>query len=407
MKEGFGRLLPLSDALSLLLEEVKPLEEKEEVDIDEALGRVTAEEIFARVDVPHFDRAAMDGYAVKAADTFTASRENPVELTVLGTIETGYVPELEVRSGGCARISTGGAVPKGADAVVMVEHVEQRGEKILLFNPVAPGTNIVRAGSDIKAGAPVVRPHIVLYPEQIGALAACGLSKLPVLRRPIVGVISTGPELLDVGDEPKAGCVYDINSHTLSSALRVFGCEPLVLGRVPDKLTPLTDAILTAVDECDLLLLSGGSSLGQGDLVPQVLSNIGRLLFHGIAVKPGKPTAAGIVKHNLVIGLPGYPTSALSNFYILVLPVIERILGVRFRRHIIKAKLAQKVFSTVGRYEFLPVRLDGEEAHPVIRGSSAITSLSHSDGFVEIDENTEVLPAGTDVQVTLFPRGLV
>jgi len=407
MKEGFGRLLSLSEALGLLFEAVRPMEESEEVDLGGALCRVVAEDVRARVDVPHFDRAAMDGFAVLASDTFGASHQSPVQLEVIGSIEPGVAPEVRVTQGECVRISTGAAMPEGADAVVMVEHVEQEGEKITVFGAVAPGTNVVKRGSDMKAGDVVVRARTVLYPEQIGALAACGVGRVAVIRKPRVGVLSTGPELLDVEEEPRTGCVYEINSHTLSCALRLFGCEAVVAGRVVDEPSALERAVLSALKTCDMLLISGGSSLGEGDLVPQVLNTTGRLLFHGIAVKPGKPTAAGVVNDRLVLGLPGYPTSALSNFYIVVLPVLERLLGVAFRRHTLKARLAQKVFSTVGRYEFLPVRLEGGLAHPVLRGSSAITSLSTADGFVEIDENTEVLPASTEVKVTLFPRGLV
>lgn len=407
MKEGFGRLLPLKEALRLLLDAVRPVTETEEVALEEALGRVVAEDVRAVVDVPHFSRAAMDGYAVVAEDTFPASPTNPVKLKLLGSVEPGMVPDVVVERGNCVRVSTGAALPRGADAVVMVENSQKSNGEVFVFSAVAPGANVVRRGSDLKRGDVVVPAHTVLYPEKIGALAASGIPQVRVLRRPKFGILSTGPELLDVGDEPRAGCVYDINSHTLSCAVRQFCCEALPLRKVTDDAAALKRSILSGIQRCDVLLLSGGSSLGEGDLVPQIIKAVGRLLFHGIAVKPGKPTAAGIVGERLVIGLPGYPTSALSNFYIVVLPVIERLLGVRFARQKVRVRLAQKVFSTVGRYEFLPVRLEGEKALPVLRGSSAITSLALADGFVEIDENTEVLGADDVVEVTLFPRGVV
>ncbi|RKY14145.1 MAG: molybdopterin molybdenumtransferase MoeA [Planctomycetota bacterium] len=407
MKEGFGRLLSLKEALQLLLDAVGPMTETEEVALGEALGRVVAEDVRAVVDVPHFSRAAMDGYAVVAEDTFPASPTNPVKLKLLGSVEPGVVPDVVVERGSCVRVSTGAALPRGADAVVMVESTQGSNGEVIVFSAVAPGANVVRRGSDLKRGDVVVPARTVLYPEKIGALAASGIPQVRVLRKPKFGVLSTGPELLDVGDEPRAGCVYDINSHTLCCAVRQFCCEALPLGKVTDDAAALKRSLLSGIQRCDVLLLSGGSSLGEGDLVPQIIKAAGRLLFHGIAVKPGKPTAAGIVSERLVIGLPGYPTSALSNFYIVVLPVIERLLGVKFARQKVPARLAQKVFSTVGRYEFLPVRLEGGKALPLLRGSSAITSLALADGFVEIDENTEVLGADDVVEVTLFPRGVV
>jgi len=407
MKEGFGRLLPLKDALQLLVDVVSPIAETEEVGLENALGRVVAEDVRAEVDVPHFSRAAMDGYAVVAEDTFPASPTNPVKLKLLGSVEPGVVPDVVVGRDSCVRVSTGAALPRGADAVVMVENTQKSNGEVFVFSAVAPGANVVRRGSDLRRGDVVVPARTVLYPEKIGALAASGIPQVRVLRKPKFGVLSTGPELLDVGDEPRAGCVYDINSHTLCCAVRQFCCEALPLGKVTDEAATLERSLLSGVQQCDVLLLSGGSSLGEGDLVPQIMKKTGKLLFHGIAVKPGKPTAAGIIGERLVIGLPGYPTSALSNFYIVVLPVIERLLGVKFARQKVRVRLAQKVFSTVGRYEFLPVRLKGEKAVPVLRGSSAITSLALADGFVEIDENTEVLGAEDVVEVTLFPRGVV
>ncbi len=407
MKEGFGKLLPLKKALRLLLDAVEPVAETEEVGLDSALGRVVAEDVKAGVDVPHFNRAAMDGYAVVAEDTFPASPTNPVKLKLLGSVEPGVVPAIVVEHNSCVRVSTGAALPRGADAVVMVESTQKSNGEVFVFSAVAPGANVVRCGSDLKRGDVVVPARTVLYPEKIGALAASGVPTIRVLRRPKFGILSTGPELLDVGDEPRAGCVYDINSHTLSCAVRQFCCEALALGKVADEAPTLEHSLLSGVEQCDVLLLSGGSSLGEGDLVPQIIKKTGKLLFHGIAVKPGKPTAAGIISDRLVIGLPGYPTSALSNFYIVVLPVIERLLGVKFARQKKRVRLAQKVFSTVGRYEFLPVRLEKGKAVPVLRGSSAITSLALADGFVEIDENTEVLGAESVVEVTLFPRGVV
>lgn len=400
--EGFGALISYNEALKILKENTPSFSRTEEVELKDGLMRVTAEDVHSPIDVPHFARAAMDGYAVKSSDTFGATYQNPVRLKSIGSIKPGDLPDVKILSGTCVRISTGGAMPTGADSVIMLEDTELFGDEVLCHKPIAPQTNVVTIGSDFKRDDVIVKARTLLMPPQLGALAAVGISKVEVISRPKVAVLSTGAEIIEKNEKLVIGKVFNINGETLSAALRSFGCEPQNFGIVPDEEASLESALKKALDTSDMVLISGGSSLGEGDIVPHLFGKLGKLLFHGIAVKPGKPTAAALIGDKLVIGLPGYPTSALSNFYILIVPVLERIFGVSFKLRSQRAKLARKVTSTIGRYEFLPVKLDGEFAHPLIRGSSAISSLSLADGFVEIPENVEVLPQGTDVNVRLF-----
>jgi len=401
-REGFGRLMGYKDALELLFSKVAPFERSERVGLSDALMRVLAEDVRSPIDVPHFVRAAMDGYAVRAEDTYGASYENPVRLRCIGSLTPGDVPDKEVSKGLCVRISTGSVLPNGADAVVMIEDTETEGETVVCYRALAPQTNIIPAGSDFKRGSIVVEGRTLLLPRHLGALAATGCSAVDVLERPKIAVLSTGPEIVGLGEPLSVGKVYNINTVTLSSALCQFGCEPLDFGIVEDEKTAVEWTLKEALKDADVVLISGGSSLGEGDVVPEILQDLGELLFHGIAVKPGKPTSAAVLDGKLVLGLPGYPTSALSNFYILVLPLIEKMLGVRFERRRLPAIMGRKVASATGRFEFLPVKVEDGKAYPLRRGSSAISSLSDADGFVEIEENVEVLPAGGEVNVWLF-----
>jgi molybdopterin molybdotransferase len=344
----------------------------------------------------------MDGFAVVASDTFSASQNSPVALTLRESIACGEIARRRVLRGSCAEIATGGAMPSGVDAVVMVENTQVEGKKVLVYKSVAPRTNVVARGSDIRKGETVLQKGTVLTPAHLGALAAVGITTVSVRRRVKVVLFSTGSEIVAPGKRLGRGKVFNINSVTLRAALEELGCEVEDYGVVKDTEREITRLVLKGVRSADIVIFSGGSSLGRSDLAPEVLGKLGSLLFHGIAVKPGKPTVAGVVRGKIVIGLPGYPVSALSNVYILVAPLIERMTGATGITRFTRAMLAQKVASTVGRYEFLPVRLEGEFAHPVMRGSSAITTLARAHGFVEIPENVEVVEKGTPVTVRLF-----
>lgn len=405
LKPGFGRLATLAEAFEIL-EARLPKVGSETVALASALHRVSASDVSATLDVPHFRKAAMDGYAVFASDTFGATDAQPKRLDVLESVMPGTLPTAEVGAGGCVEIGTGAAIPSGADAVVMVEHTESHDGSVDIRKPVAPGENIIEVGSDVRQGDTIVSAGTVLEPRHLGVLAAVGNEHVEVRSKPVAALFSTGPEIVEPSDTPGPGQIFDINRTTLGAALRADGCEVVDLGIVPDDRAVLRAALEQAMTRGDFVLLSGGSSLGGGDLVTEVFSEVGNLHLHGVAVKPGKPLVVGSAASGdrivPLIGLPGYPMSALSDYYIFVRWMIHRCLGVAARHAAAEAVLGRKHPSTVGRYEFLPVTLSEGVATPVAKGSSAISALASADGFIEIDENTEVVEKGEPVKVHLF-----
>lgn len=413
LKPGFGRLATLGDVFDILHAHLPSLG-TETVSLDHALHRVLAADVVAGIDVPHFAKVSMDGYAVRAEDTYGAGDETPKALRVIGSAVPGWIPDRSVEPGTCVEIATGAPLPGGADAVVMVEYTEpgDRPDVVQVRRGVAPRDNVIDSASDIAAGTVVLRARTLLEPRHLGVLAAIGAAQVRVVRRPRVALFSTGPELVESGGRLEAGRIFDINNHTLRAALLAAGCEATVLGIVPDDAADLDAAIERGLREADAVMLSGGSSLGGGDLVGDAFRRAGTLLLHGIAVKPGKPVVLGIGRgpdletgtevEKMMIGLPGNPMSALSDFYIFVQPFLRRALGLQSRPSFVGAALARKHASTVGRYEFLPVRLDGDEAVPITKGSSSISAMATADGFVEIDENVEVVERGERVRVRLF-----
>ena len=416
-KEGFSELVSLSQALKIMDSFITPILD-EEVVLEKSLGRILAEDIISPISVPHFRKSAMDGFAVIASDTFGANDNQPKRLTIIDTISAGMVSKKSIAHNQCAEIATGAPIPEGADAVIMVEYTEVRGQKteqkekaLIIYKSVAPGDNVIEIGSDIKSGTLIFSKGTQLNSRYTGVLAAMGISSVRVKNKPIVGVLSTGNEIISTGNTLTDGKIYDINSRTLIDALIEQNCEPVNLGLAKDNKTELKNKILDGIKDCDLLLVSGGSSLGTEDLMKEIVSEAGELLVHGIAVKPGKPTIIAKILGKPVIGLPGHPTSALSDFYILVLPVLKKMLGIKPEEvqpqvEIIEAELSRKVVSTIGRYEFLTVKINvvnsKKYATPVLRGSSAITTLATADGFIEISENTEVITKGEIVKVRLF-----
>jgi molybdenum cofactor synthesis domain-containing protein len=407
LKAGFGRLATLGELFDILDAHLLELE-IEAVSITEALHRVLAEDVHADIDVPHFSKAAMDGYAVIASDTFEARDSSPTVLKVKGALQPGDSLDAPITQGECVEIGTGAPLPEGADAVVMVEYTEpgEADSEVQIRKGVAPRENIVEVGSDVGAGDVALTRGTFLEPPHLGVLAAVGASKINVFRRPRVALFSTGPEIVEAGGPLAPTRIFDINTHTLRGALIKDGCEVIELGIVPDDRKALGDAIQRGLKEGDFVMLSGGSSLGGGDLVTTAFEEAGEMLLHGVAVKPGKPVVVGLAKtdseEKLLIGLPGYPMSALSDYYIFIQPFIRKAFGLKTEPAFREATLARKHPSTVGRYEFLPVRLAGGEAHPLTKGSSSISSLAAADGFVEIDENTEVVEKGETVRVRLF-----
>ncbi|MCX8207256.1 MAG: molybdopterin biosynthesis protein [Methanothrix sp.] len=392
----FHRLITLDKAIELMLGDA-PAPRVRSVHLKDALGRILAENIIAKIDVPHFDRAAMDGYAVRSEDCIGASESSPVRLRIAGSVSAGSIPDASAGSGEAVEVSTGSAMPDGADAVVMVEHADAVDGYVMIRRPVHPYENVQRRGADVSLGERVLSAGTQLGPREIGMLAALGMSRVNI-RSLRVGVASTGNEILSP-DETLMPCrIYDVNTYMISSALSELGAEPVVYGVVPDSYDALSEAVANAVIDCDMVILSGSTSAGRGDMLYRVVSDLGELEFHGINLKPGKPTFFGRVGGKPVVGLPGYPTSALTVFWQLVSPMIHRSLGLRSRPLFVKAALARP-FRSESRRQMLPVILHRGRAYPFDRGSGAVTTLAASDGFVDIPADREYLHAGEVVDV--------
>jgi molybdopterin molybdotransferase len=395
--------IPLEEALALVMEAAAPIVRSERVPIDAAAGRVIAEPVTATIDVPPFDRAAMDGYAVIAEDTFGAGRYEPKVLRCIDTVYTGQVPGTRVSRGECIEIATGAPMPEGADAVVMVEETEKAdAREVRVFTPVYPRQHVGRRGADIPAGHTVLGPGELLSPSRIGALAATGVGDVSVFAKPQVAILSTGNEIVAAGGPLGPGQIYDINRHTLSAVIALHGGMPVPLPTAPDRLDELTAAVETAASH-DLIVFSGGSSVGERDLILDVLRGSGEVMFHGIAVKPGKPTVFGRVKDTPVLGMPGYPSSCLSNAYMLLVPLLRRMARLpQYVPNTVRARLSRRIVSTTGRHQFYTVRLESGVAVPAFKASGDITSMSQADGYIEIPAQTDIVEAGEFVEVKLF-----
>ncbi len=345
----------------------------------------------------------MDGYAVIAEDLQGASKSTPTPLRLVDRIYTGALPSVTVQRGTCAEIATGAPLPAGADAVVMVEETAKNGDDQIAFHAAATaGQHVARRGADIQTGDVVVRSGEVLTPSKVGALAAIGRASVEVFAKPRVAILSTGNEVVDPGQPLAPGQIFDVNRFTLSAVVSAHGGIPEPHRPAQDTI----DALVAALDRCmeaDLVVFSGGSSVGERDLIVDAIAARGEMIFHGIAVRPGKPTAFARVGETLFFGMPGNPTSCLSNAYILLVPFLRAVarlppLVARTSR----VPLGRRIASVVNRHQFYTVRLRDGAAFPAFKGSGDITSLSQADGYIEIPANTAAIEEGTVVEVTLF-----
>lgn len=390
----------------------------EEVALDAALGRVLARDVRAAVDVPAFDRANMDGFALRAADSFGASEEAPALLQLAAdSIPTGAQPRSELAPGFAMGIATGGMLPRGADAVAPVEHtdlVERDGQRwVALRRAVAPGGAISHAGTDMGQGETALFAGTRLSSRETGVLAAIGCAQAPVVQRPVVAVLSTGDEIVQPGTPLRPGQVYDSNGRILADAVRELGCTPHFLGAQPDDESALRGALHAALRGADLVLLSGGTSKGEGDLNARVVAELEPgIIVHGVALKPGKPICLAAAGRKPVVILPGFPTSAVFTFHEFVAPLLRDMAGLPpQRRETRSARLAMHTRSERGRLEYLLVGL-GEDgagelnAWPMGKGSGSVTAFSRADGFVRLPRNTEIAEEGAAVEVTLLGSGI-
>jgi putative molybdopterin biosynthesis protein len=386
----------------------------ERVPLERALGRILAEAVRAEVDVPGFDRSNMDGFALRAEDSFGASEDAPLRLQLNAErIATGIAPREEVKPGTASSIATGGMLPRGADAVLPVEHTDIEGETLIVRRAVVPGSAVSFAGTDIGRGETVLFPGTRLTSRETGVLAAIGRAELACRRRPRVAILSTGDEIVQPGEKMRPGLVYDSNGRVLADAVTEIGGEPEFLGAYRDDEEELRGALARAIERADLVLLSGGTSKGEGDLNARVVGELSPgIVVHGVALKPGKPICLAAAGCKPVVILPGFPTSAIFTFHEFVAPVLRSLAGLPpatpERLH---ARLAQKTVSERGRLEYLLVGLTprddgGLAAHPMGKGSGSVTSFGRADAFVRIGRNTEIVDAETEVEVTLLGRAL-
>jgi molybdopterin molybdotransferase len=409
----FLTLLPPDEARALLLSHLsQPLIDSELIDVPSSLGRIVAEDIVAPHPLPNFQRSTVDGYAVRAGDTHGASDSLPAYLNLIGEVPMGDAPTFEISSGQCALIHTGGMLSDGSDAVVMLEYTQRTGQaEIEIFRAVADGENVIRVGEDVAQGQTIQAKGSLMRPAEIGGLMALGIVKVKVVRKPLVGLISTGDEVIDPSQSPRPGQVRDINSFTLGALVEKSGGIAKLYGIISDEIGALKNAAAKALAECDAVIIAAGSSASTRDMTADVIRSLGvpGVLVHGINTRPGKPTILGVCNGKPVIGLPGNPVSALVNGYLFVVPVIEKLLGALPRPSAtVLARLTVNLASQAGREDWWPVRLhfpssgDKVEAEPIFGKSNLIFTLAAANGLLRIHPDATGLSAGELVEVFLI-----
>ena len=408
----FLSLVSPEAALSLLFSHLDPVLRDEFTATEQALGKVTAENIVSSQDLPEFRRSTVDGYAIMARDSHGASESLPAYLKLAGEVLMGNEPGFDLADKECALIHTGGMLPKTANAVVMLEDTQVLdSEEIEIYRSVASGENLIEIGEDVSEGGIVIPKGTRLRPAEIGGLLALGITKIITITPPKIGIISSGDEVIKPDQKPKPGEVRDINSYTLGALISELGAEAIHYGIIPDNRENLREIIQIGLQECDHLIVTAGSSASSRDLTADVMNELGDpgVLVHGVSIKPGKPTIFALAGEKVMIGLPGNPVSALVIAYILVKPIIQAYLGLENRKFSasIPAKLTMNVPSQAGREDWIPVRLiEGEkeviQAEPIFGRSNLIFLLAKADGLVKIPSSTTGLEAGAAVSVRLF-----
>jgi molybdopterin molybdotransferase len=403
--ELFNVLTP-PEALRTLLERLPATEQVEQVDTADALDRVLARAVASPADLPTFARSTMDGFAVRASDTFGASEGLPAYLRVVGEVLMGYPAEASLGAGDCVRIATGGMLPPDADAVVMVEQTQEASDgTIEVLRSVAPGENVVHVGEDVCTGDAILPRGHQLRPQDLGGLVALGITRVCVARRLRVGIVSGGDELVDPSHEPGPGQIRDINSYTLAALVRRAGHLPCLAGIVPDDYPALEAAARAALASNDVVILSAGSSVSTRDMTASVIQSLGApgVLVHGVSLKPGKPTILAVCSEKPVFGLPGNPVSCMVTFDLFVAPALAHLSGAQQPpRRTVTGRLARNIASATGREDYIQVRLEDGEAVPVFGKSNLIFTLIRADGMVKIPLDVGGLAAGAQVEVVLF-----
>lgn len=415
MKDMLGRdeAVKVDEARRLLENNIVLRIKSEEIPIDEAYGRVLAQDIISPEDLPGFDRSTVDGFAVISSDTFGATESMPVYLEVKGEILMGEEPFFRLKKGETVRIATGGMLPEGADAVVMLEHVQQIDERLIeVLKPVAPKDNVISSNEDIQKGEVVIEKCQRLRPQDVAALAALGITKIKVFKRPVISIISTGDEIIPASSPVRPGKVRDINSYNLAGLILQSGGIAIKRGIFRDIYDDIAKALRDSLSDSDMVIITGGSSVGVRDLTEEVINSLGSpgVLFHGVNLKPGKPTIGAVINGIPVMGLPGHPAAVTVCFELFVEPLISLLSGERkrllFKRGKIRARLEKNFSSTQGREEHVRVRLEERNgelwAIPILGKAGLIRTLVHADGKIVIPSYIRGIASGEEVEVTLF-----
>jgi len=408
----FRKLVSVDEAKKIFAKNFTPRPVGPElVSLSQAYNRILATDVVSSLNIPPFNRSTVDGYAVKAADTFGTEEDRPIALQLAGKVNVGEAPKVRVEKNTTVEIVTGAPIPEGADAAVMIEHTEQKDKTILIREPVSIGENVMKAGSDIRKGETVLTKGTVLSPYEVGVLAAIGLARVEVYKRPRVAIFSTGAEVTEPGKPLTTGKIFDINAYALSAAVTECGGEPLNMGIIQDETKTMKTAFKKALTIADIVVTSGGVSVGPTDIIPKVLDLQGKpgVIIYGIAIKPGKPTTIAVVNGKPVLSLPGHPASSLLIFHLFVRPVLVRMAGKKEETPLtVNAVSSEKLFPSRGRRTHVTVTLKRDKsgrivASPVPTGlSGAITTLAKADGFTVIHENQQFIEKGQTVKVKLF-----
>lgn len=398
----FFNVIPVDEAIAVVLT-IAPAPVPEFVPVEQAAGRVLSAPVAADTDIPGFDRSVVDGYAVKAADTAGAGEAIPAMLRCTARIAMGQTAPSPLGPGECAYVPTGGILPHGADAVVMVEYSEDAAGTILIKKSASYGENVLLRDEDFRNGETVFSPGRRISPQDAGVLAACGCETVPVAKKPVVGIISTGNELVPAGTIPAPGQVRDANAPMLAAYLMEYGCTPRLYGIVRDEKEAFLAVLEQAVRECEIILLSGGSSKDDRDMTAASIAALGEVLVHGIAIAPGKPTIVGRIGTKPVFGLPGHPASAFVVCIAIVRPLLDHMLGCsETRMRTASAVLSVNIPSQRGREEYVRVRLEEGNAIPLFGKSGLLNTLVRSDGLVRVPSGVEGIEQGTRVDVILW-----
>ncbi len=409
--KGFSKHIRVSDALNKYFGHFDlNFKGKEVISLKGSVNRVLAEDVVSDRDIPHFDRAAMDGYAVRAEDTFGASMDNPFILSIKNKVEIGDTNPGRISKGQAIRIATGAAMPEGSDAVVMIEYTQELADSVEIYKTVTPAENVSLAGEDVSSGDAILKKNTVLKPQDVGMLAAVGMKEVSVRRKPVVAVLSTGNELIepeDVGVLDK-GKVIDVNRYSVISALKMVGAEVLDCGICRDSREEIKEALTYAVQKADMVVASGGTSVGEKDLLPEMVSELGEIVVHGVSTKPGMPVALCHIDGKPVVLLPGFPVAAMVAFYNFVPSILEKMLDACiWERKYVKAKVGRRIPSREGVRTFTRVTIhkseDGYVAHPIrTSGSGILSSMVKAHGFAIIPEDSEGVEKDEEVEVLLL-----